>query len=344
MLSLVDIYRLLRAAVSDGGLTSRNRVETEARISDELEITFPAYAALATWGQEGLELIVKIAIDGHTVKSKSAALTLFTMLATFGQVAAEGRLMIDPAFASFVNGRINSATTKTAARQALRMLVMSLPADDLLIPLSQSFMHLAMQSPELAQELVASLGTKWLHFGPPALDRYERMLVESANDEPAFQAFFCTFPQFLDPMAIHVWCQPDFHGVLQPDFVIRRADNSYLVVEIECPGKLLLTKAGQLSQEAVHAEKQALEYESFLSERSAEARIHFPNYRRADCLAVVGLEKNLTTELRRNLDRANGRRQNLKIVGFDWLLERARIVVSNIGEGKIEVTKKHRVI
>ena len=79
------------------------------------------------------------------------------------------------------------------------------------------------------------------------------------------------------------------HGALQPDFIIRRADDSYLVVEIECPGKLLLTKSGQLSQEAVHAEKQALDYESFLSERIAEARAHFPNYRRADCLAVVGL-------------------------------------------------------
>ena len=56
------------------------------------------------------------------------------------------------------------------------------------------------------------------------------------------------------------------------------------------------------------------------------------------------LERELTTELRRNLDRANGRRQNLKIVGFDWLLERARILISNIGEGNIEITTKHRVI
>ena len=282
-------YALLRAAVSDGGRTSRDRVEVEARISDELEITFSVYAALATWGREGLDLIVRIAVDGRTVKSKSAALTLFTILATSGQFSAGGGLLIDPAFATFLNGRIDMVAIKTMARQALRMLIVSLPIDDLLIPLSQSFMHLTMQSPELAQELVSSLSTKWLRFGPPALDEYERMLVESANDERAFQAFFCTFPQLLDPMALHVWSQPDLHGALQPDFIIRRADDSYLVVEIECPGKLLLTKSGQLSQEAVHAEKQALDYESFLSERIAEARAHFPNYRRADCLAVVGL-------------------------------------------------------
>jgi len=72
--------------------------------------------------------------------------------------------------------------------------------------------------------------------------------------------------------------------------------------------------------------------------------VHFPNYHRADCLAVIGLERVLTTEQRLNLDRANSRRHNLKVVGFDWLLERARIVVSNVGEGEIGVTKKHRVI
>jgi hypothetical protein len=241
MLPYKAFYELLREAVLDGGLTSRNRVEAEARAADDLEITFPTYAALAAWGRDGLDLIIKIALDGHTVKSKSAALTLFTGLASSGQISADRSLFIDPVFASFVNGRIDTRTIRPIARQALRVLVMSLPTEDLLIPLSQSFMHQQLMPPiqptQFAQELIASLGAKWLHFGPPALDSYERMLTESANDEPAFQTFFCRFPQLLDPMAIQVWSQPDFHGAAEPDFVIRRADDSYLVVEIECPGK-----------------------------------------------------------------------------------------------------------
>ncbi len=351
LMSYLDAcYKMLQDAISDGGLAARNRVEAEARAADELEITFPTYAALATWGREGLDLIVKIAIDGHTVKSKSAALTLFTVLATSGQLSTDQLLMINPTFAALVNKNIDTATTKLAARHALRLLIMSLPTDDLLTPLSQSLLHLHLQmqaqvsSPELVQQLVAAISTKWLRFGPPALDKYALMLTEHANDEPAFQAFFCSFPQLLDPMAIQAWSQPDFHGAAEPDFVIRRADDSYLVVEIECPGKMLLTKSGQLSRDSVHAEKQALDYESFLSERISEARVHFPNYRRADCLAVIGLETSLTAEQRQNLDRANGRRQNLKVVGFDWLLERARTVISNVGEGEIEVVKRHRIV
>jgi Shedu protein SduA, C-terminal len=204
------------------------------------------------------------------------------------------------------------------------VLILSLQTDDLLIPLSQSFMHLSLGAEDLAKELVLSIGVKWLRFGQPALDRYERMLTENANDEPAFQGFFCEFPKFLDLMAIQVWSQPDFHCALEADFVVRWADDSYLVVEIECPGKPLLTKAGQFSQAATHAEKQVLDYESFLSERIAEARTHFPNYQRADCLAVVGLERSLREQQRQDLDPADARRQNLNVVGFDWLLQRAR--------------------
>jgi hypothetical protein len=340
-------YKLLQDAILDGGLTARNRVEAEARAADDLEITFPTYAALATWRREGLDLIVRVAIEGRTVKSKSAALTLFTVLANSGQLSMD-LLMMDPTLVALANKKLDATKMKLEARHALRLLIMSLPTDDLLIPLSQSFMHLQLQPQappsELIQQLVGAISARWLRFGPPALDRYAWMLTENANDEPAFQAFFCEFPQLLDPMAVQVWSQPDFHGAAEPDFVIRRADDSYLVVEIECPGKMLLTKSGQFSHDSTHAEKQVLDYESFLSERISEAREHFPNYRRADCLAVIGLETALTPEQRHNLDRANGRRQNLKVVGFDWLLDRARTVVSNIGEGDIEVVDRHRVI
>ncbi len=145
-------------------------------------------------------------------------------------------------------------------------------------------------------------------------------------------------------MTVEVWSQPDFHGALEPDFVIRRAGDSYLVVEIERPAKMLMTGNGRVSQLASHAEAQALEYAEFLSARIAEAETYFPNYRNADCLTVVGLERGLSKEQAVALSRANSRKLNSRIVGFDWLLNRARTVVSNIGGGKIEVIRRRRII
>lgn len=315
-----------------------------AREADDLFVTFPAYAALMAWGAEGMSLIVEIALTHSTVKSKSAALTLFSITALDGTISPPPSMtMVPTSIQMAANAKVDSRILRSGASHALRTLILSLPTDDLMIPLSQSVMHL-MARQDVVETLVAALGVKWLRFGPPALDQYRRLICESPDDEPAFQAFFCRYPQLLDPMAVKVWSQPDFHGALEPDFVVRRADDSYLVVEIECPGKLLMTKGAQLSGEATHAEKQAVEYESFLSERVQEARTHFPKYRRADCLVIIGTEAGLNPAQSEALERANQRRQNVRITGFDWLEARAQRLIENVSHGTIDVVTRHRVI
>lgn len=343
-MSITDFYEALMEAIKDGGAGARQWVENEAKNGDGLEVIFPCYAALATW-KSGLGSIVNLALRGSTAKSKSAALTTLTFLASSGQVSTHAFFLHSEELVECINKRLDSPALKPEAKQVLRTLVLSIPIDDLLIPISQTWFHLQIHpDPVAPRELIGALGARWFHISPTVLDRYERMFAECANDEPAFQTFFCTYPQLLDPMAVQVWSQPDFHGAAEPDFVIRRADNSYLVVEIECPSKPLMTKNGQLTHEAVRAEKQALDYESFLSKRFTEAQRHFPEYRRADCLAIIGLEHGLTADQRKNLDRGNSRRQNMKIAGFDWLLHRARAVVTNVGEPNVEVIRRYRVL
>jgi hypothetical protein len=151
-------------------------------------------------------------------------------------------------------------------------------------------------------------------------------------------------PQILDPMAQQVWSQPDFHGAHEPDFVIRRADNSYLIVEIETPGKQLMTQAAQLSADATHAEKQATDYREFLDERLSETRRHFPEYSSAECLAVIGLESSLVGSQRRSLANANAGRHKVRISGFDWLAKRARSIIENVSSGELKVIEKYRFI
>lgn len=338
-----DLYGLLEAAVIDGGLAARGRVEAVARDADDLLVTFPAYAALMAWGAEGMRLIVGIALTHPKVKSKSAALTLFSIAALDGKIASTRMTWVPPSLQKAANAKADSRVLRSDASQALRTLILSLPMEDLMIPISQSVLNL-MDRQDVVERLVTALGVKWLRFGPPVLDEYSRLIAENPDDEPAFQAFFCRYPQLLDPMAVQVWSQPDFHGALEPDFVVRRADDSYLVVEIECPGKLLMTKGAQLSGEATHAENQAIEYESFLSERVQEARTHFPKYRRADCLVVIGTEAGLDHKQSEALERAKQRRQNVRIVGFDRLEARARALIENVSHGTIDVVTRHRMI
>jgi len=45
-------------------------------------------------------------------------------------------------------------------------------------------------------------------------------------------------------MAVQIWPQPNVLGSKFPDFVVRRADDSYIVVEIETPAKIWSHQAG----------------------------------------------------------------------------------------------------
>jgi hypothetical protein len=112
-----------------------------------------------------------------------------------------------------------------------------------------------------------------------------------------------------------------------------------LAVEIECPSKKLVTSDGHLSADVTHAEQQVTDYRAYLLRHFAQVRHHFPNFSTPDCLVVIGLERRLDERQREVLRDANMHRHQLRIVGFDWLLERARTVASNITAHQVQITK-----
>lgn len=331
----------MRIAVEDGGRAARDRISAIAENADGLEEIVPAYVALTAWRDKGFAEITRIALTGHTVKIKSAALTVLSSIAEMGRNMP--LFYVERQLLNLVNERILDED-RLIARHALAAMVMAIPTEDLIIPLSQSFMQYSMGRMAAPKILSFVISAKWLRFGPAVLDRFEQMLITHAHDEPAFQTFFCAYPQMLDPMAVRVWSQADLHGAEEPDFVLQRADDTYLVVEIETPGKLLMTQDGQLAAGATHAEKQVNDYAAFLNERSIEARHVFPNYRPADKMAVIGLQSGLAPEQARALSILNETRHKLVTVGFDWLLDRARRVLQNLSEGEIEVLERQRMI
>jgi hypothetical protein len=340
----VELYRFLLDCVNDQGASALRSVAEFARQNSDLELKSPAVAALVCWEDGGLREIKNIAMADTTSKNISAALKVLAAVASGARQFDRLMFLHDPRLMAAIEKTLAESDLKPSARQHLNELVLSLPADDLLIPLGTSFMQISLASGDIAAEIVSALSAKWLRFGPPVVDRYEELLRNSPTDEPTFHGFFMEYPQLLDPMAAVVWSKPDFHGALEPDFVIKRSDNSYLIIEIECPGKSIVTQGNQLSADATQAERQGTEYRMFLTERLPEARQHFPFIRDPDCLIVIGMESSLTPAQRKALVNANASRYRLQIAGFDWLLERARSILTNVSSGRIEVISRHRMV
>jgi hypothetical protein len=301
-------------------------------------------AAMLCWKEKGCETIVTTALARTTSKNLSSAYKLLSAAAAGGPIPPTLHFIHSDELTAAVNAAVANGRLRQPARKYLMDLLQSLDNYDLLIPLGVAFTHMGATEEHGASELIRAMSSRWLRVGPSVIKTYVAIIQSSAKDEPAFQRFFCKHPQILDPMALQVWSQPDFHGVQEPDFVIRRADNSYLIVEIETPAKQLITQAGQLSAEATHAERQATDYRAFLDERIAEAHHHFPHYQGAECLAIIGLESPLTPEQARSLGIANAGRHKVRIAGFDWLEKRATAIMENISSGEIDVIERHRVI
>jgi hypothetical protein len=115
------------------------------------------------------------------------------------------------------------------------------------------------------------------------------------------------------------------------DFLVRLMDDRYIVVEIEKSVDPIMSAKGDLSWQATHAIRQALEYRDWLISNYLYARQSFEKLWRPRCMVVIGLESSLTLEQTDRLRQENESRQGMvEIIGFDQLLKRAEAMLNNI--------------
>lgn len=273
-------------------------------------------------------------------KNISIAIQLLAALSAGAELPVLGRLH-DTVLATAIQDAIDTTPDlPRIARSHLVEFVLSIPDEEEAIGYIASAMWAGSwigDSLMVQRELFAAMSKRLLAVSTPVLDEFDALIQNDPGNEPAFQDFLTRHPQIIDPLAIRVWPQPDLFGFKEPDYVVQRADGTYLVVEIECPAKGLITKGGQLTSEVTHAEKQAADYRRYLIQRFSEAEKHFPNFQEPDCLVVVGLGSKLTPDQRQVLHDANNGRSFTRIAGFDWLLDRARTIAANMVQPEVEV-------
>ena len=297
----------------------------------------PAAYALMAWGAGGLDALVEMALRTRTTKNVSLALQILAPLAA-GHLSRVSRRYLQDELLSAVQGSTGDLEKFAGeAEERLNRFILSLSDDDLFISLGTSFVTMLIDDSAALNKLLSAASLRSLAVGPPIINEYESLIKLHPHEESMFHTFFERNPLFLDPLAFRVWSKPDLHGKREPDFVIQRVDNSYLVVEIETPDKQLVTREGQIHSETTQAVAQAMDYRSFLLERFPQARATFPEFSAPYALVVIGLEYKLSEQQRAALRRENEHRSHLRISGFDALGRKASAITSNIVSGRIKV-------
>ena len=336
---------LLSACVQDGStetLLQVRRLFVEVRND---AFTTPEIAwALACWGEAGLDQLVAATQKVSTSKTSRMCLTVLCTVSA-NSLDRRGLLWCSDRLRPVVLDiyGANSSLAEYARTKLIEFVLAFDDDDELLDHIHSAFSFVSYPGPDVAKELIAVLSARWLAISTPLLDKYERLIADHPSEEPVFQQFFTEHPQILDPMAAEVWPLPDLHGYRQPDFVLRRFDNTYVVVEIEAPSKLLVTRKNAIAASASTAVSQVNEYLRFIRQLR-DVQIHFPSLDDVRGLAVVGLQSGLDAHRMQALRNHNAGSHALRTVGFDWLADRARAVQGNFIRAGIPVRTKKRVV
>jgi hypothetical protein len=308
------------------------------------EIKWITAPCLVCWGALGVNALVEATLAAPEVKNLMACSRVLASVASGGKTPFTYGVLPDQLKVE-VEKQALRPEVQEACRSGLSRLLLNLRDDDLALNLSSIMNGLAMETSDVVRQVFSALSGRWLAIGDEVLRDYEELLVNRPSDEPAFQSFLTVYPQLIDPLAVEVWPLPDLHGAKQPDFVVRRFDDSYLVAEIECPAKILVTQDGHLSAKVTQAENQVIGYRTFLRRRHLEAQRVFPHIEEPEGLVIVGLERNLSGNQRQVLANANAHKHGLRIVGFDYLASRARAVTRNaVSASAVGVRTKVRMI
>lgn len=230
-----------------------------------------------------------------------------------------------------------SSETKTAAYIAVTELVTEAVADkrvfDAIIQfLSRNFFFEQKTESEAEAHRTyifetLTLGT--IKVTPSLIAEFENLISRNEAEE-IYQKFLAQHPVFLDPLASEVIPKHKLGTEFITDFVVRRYDGRYIVVEIEKPQDSLFTSANDFTASFTHAFGQILDFQNWIGQHAEYARSKLPEISSPVGLLVMGRRSELTIDNLKKLSYYNLNSSKIEVVTFDDLLVRTKNLYKNI--------------
>ena len=114
------------------------------------------------------------------------------------------------------------------------------------------------------------------------------------------------------------------------DFVIRRLDSRYVLVEIEKPRDRIFTAANDFTAQFSHAFGQVLDFQQWVDDHTQYARHLMPEISSPRGLLIIGRSADLTPSKKQKLERFNVNSAKVDARTFDQVADEARRLYENI--------------
>ncbi len=234
-----------------------------------------------------------------------------------------------------------TSETVAAAREAVDDLIMESQVDyDSFLRLIQFFYFGTITSADRGQSdsdsfresVFEMLTESTIKISQRLISEFDT-LVSQNNSEESYHRFLAKHPVFLDPLASTVISKQSLGIEHVTDFVIRRLDNEYIIVEIEKPQDAIFTRNNDFTAPFTHAFGQIIDFHEWIDAHGEYARTLLPEISSPRGMLVIGRRTSLTPTQAAKLKRFCINSQSVMVLTFDDLLERARALYYNLHPG-----------
>ncbi len=297
-------------------------------------LAVPALALIPAWGLSGLDIVIDQAFNGP---HRTSAFSVLGVIAQGRCPTPKDVLFLREGQKACFEYLVPEELSAEALRR-IRAAMLECVAD----PMAKSTLLWS----------IASLGmfpvdtddhTSWFSFymdllidshlviNRSMLQEFEALLDAPPEKEEELQKFITAQPVLLDPFVTELRSKHQLGDDFITDYVVRRINNEYVLVEIENSTDRVFTKEGQFTSAVTKALAQVRDFQAWVADNIAYAQKKLPGIRRPEGLVVVGRHKDLTELDLKRLDEENySRRGYTRIVTYDDLLGQARAVYQNL--------------
>lgn len=297
-------------------------------------VAHPALVVLPAWNRLGIKKLMDIIVGGY---NSGMALSILLSLANNESPSNDSKLWLPPNWRDICNYSISDDLPELA-RLHLRELMLEQITDSNLRSriFAEFFLELTMLSPKdearaRFEQIISLLMDSRLLINPTIMSNFEGLLNSCPDREEELHKFLIDNPVMLDPLAIEVHSKHELGDDYITDFIIRRINNEYIVVEIENSTDKLFTKKGSFSSNLIEATSQVRDFQAWISDNLSYAQSKLPGIRHPAGLVVIGRSIDLDDQQLRKLKEENfSKRGHTTILTYDDILEQAKIIYSNM--------------
>ncbi|MBT3878050.1 MAG: DUF4263 domain-containing protein [Candidatus Scalindua sp.] len=305
--------------------------------------------ALPGWGKVGIDQLIKFSFDNNIkLKSRTRALEA-AMCISRGVIPSSGDILWLSKFWDKCKKYDLPSNLSDYCLFSLRDRLFRAFSDDyekssfLLVLGAKSMMYHAQ--PEENRKginfLLSLVLDNQLILNSNIINKLESVINSNPKKEEEIQKLLTEHPILLDPFVNELFSKQQLGSDFITDYVVKRTNNQYVVVEIENSTDKLFNKNGSFSSNLMEAISQVRDFQAWISDNLAYAQKKLPAIKYPDGLVVIGRSSSLNDMERKRLTEENhSRRGHIKIITYDELIETAKSVHRNLVQKPLVKTSK----